>query len=336
MYQKMMIRRNKMIITGNITKTILFDPILAGADKLLILSSYASPNMASWYMKQLQERKTIPIEISLIIGMTAYDGISIYAHKGFVSLHNKYTSKSVRSFNCSYIFENPPIHSNVYIWLKQNKPETAFLGSADFTQSAFISSRQEIMEECFPSEALDYYNKAESRSCYCNHSEIDDMVIIRNHHPILDNEKDLFGSISCGAIESVQLPLLTNKGIVAEKSGLNWGQREKRNPNEAYIRIPITIAKKNFFPLNRHFTVLTDDGKTLILRVEQQDNKALTTPMKNSLLGEYFRNRLKLPNGHRIVKEDLERHGRTDVVFAKIDDELYYMDFSPNKIYGDK
>ena len=84
-----------------------------------------------------------------------------------------------------------------------------------------------------------------------------------------------------------------------------------------------------------HFTVLTDDGHQLILRAEQQNNKALTTPMNNSLLGEYFRNRLNLPNGHPVTKQDLERYGRTDVVFAKIDEELYYMDFSPKKALGD-
>ena len=324
------------MITGDITKPILFDPIAGGADKLLILSSYATPNMSSRYMKHQQEIKKAPIDITVIVGMTAYDGISIPAHKGFLSLHNTYTSKSVRSFSCNYISDNPPEHSNLYIWLKGEQPELAFMGSADFTQNAFISSRREIMEQCSPSEAYVYYREAESRSCYCNHSEIDDMIIMCNNHPILDNEATLIGSISCGTVDSVSLSLLTNKGVVAGTSGLNWGQRDKRNRNEAYIRIPIQIARQDFFPTDRHFTVLTDDGRQLILRVEQQNNKALTTPMNNSLLGEYFRNRLNLPNGHFITREDLERHGRTDVVFAKIDEELYYMDFSPKKALGNK
>ena len=151
------------MITGDITKSILFDPILTGADKLLILSSYATPNMASWYMKQLQEKKTDAVDISIIVGMTPFDGISIPAHQGFVSLHNVYTSKSVRSFSCSYLSDNPPEHSNLYIWLKGEKPERAFVGSADFTQNAFISSRREIMEECSITrcefEATQFFNE---------------------------------------------------------------------------------------------------------------------------------------------------------------------------------
>lgn len=54
----------------------------------------------------------------------------------------------------------------------------------------------------------------------------------------------------------------------------------------------------------------------------------IETPHNNSLIGEYFRNRLGLPNGAFVKKEDLIRYGRTDVTFYKIDDENYYMDFS--------
>jgi len=333
----MKLREIDMII-GDITNPVLFNPVEKGADQLLILSSYASPNMSSWYMKQLQERQTSPIDISLIVGMTSYDGISIYAHNAFLSLHKKYTSKSVRSFKCSYISDNPPEHSNLYIWLKDNRPKFAFVGSADFTQNAFISSRREVMDSCSPEEAFDYYSEAEKRSCYCNHSEIDELIRIGNSGTVLDSEKELKDSISCENLETIKLSLLTNKGIVAKTSGLNWGQRGKRNHNEAYIRIPITEARKKFFPIGRHFTVQTDDGKSLILRVEQQNDKALTTPMNNSLLGEYFRNRLNIPYGQPITTEDLEKYGRTDVVFAKIDEdgELYYMDFSKPKIFDSK
>ena len=73
---------------------------------------------------------------------------------------------------------------------------------------------------------------------------------------------------------------------------------------------------------------ITDDRHTLLLRVEQQNNKAITTPLSNALLGEYFRNRLGLHNGAYVTVNDLKRYGRTDVTFYKIDEEQYYMDFS--------
>lgn len=73
---------------------------------------------------------------------------------------------------------------------------------------------------------------------------------------------------------------------------------------------------------------LTDDRRSLLLRVEQQNDKAITTPISNALLGEYFRNRLGLAYGEYVTKQHLLNYGRTDVVFYKIDDEQFYMDFS--------
>lgn len=110
---------------------------------------------------------------------------------------------------------------------------------------------------------------------------------------------------------------------------MNWGQRKGREPNQAYIPLPSRIAKSGFFPLEkRHFTAITDDHHQLTLRVEQQNNKAITTPVRNSDLEEYFRNRLGLANGAYVTRDDLTRYGRTDVKFVKLDEETFYMDFS--------
>ena len=74
--------------------------------------------------------------------------------------------------------------------------------------------------------------------------------------------------------------------------------------------------------------MLTDDGKTLVCARAQENGKAIETPHNNSLIGEYFRGRLGLPNGALVSLEDLRRYGRTDMDFYKIDDETYYLDFS--------
>jgi hypothetical protein len=76
--------------------------------------------------------------------------------------------------------------------------------------------------------------------------------------------------------------------------------------------------------------VVTDDGKDFFCVRAQKDKEgqAIETPKNNSLLGEYFRYRLGLKNGEFITRTHLEKYGRTDVTFYKIDDEGYYMDFS--------
>jgi hypothetical protein len=45
-------------------------------------------------------------------------------------------------------------------------------------------------------------------------------------------------------------------------------------------------------------------------------------------MGEYFRNRLGLANGALVTLNDLQRYGRTDITFYKIDEESFYLDFS--------
>ncbi|WP_228378534.1 restriction endonuclease PLD domain-containing protein [Treponema endosymbiont of Eucomonympha sp.] len=101
--------------------------------------------------------------------------------------------------------------------------------------------------------------------------------------------------------------------------------------NQAYIQLPPTVYRSDFFPPKpQHFTVVTDDSKSFICKRAQKDEKGqcIHTPHNNSLLGEYFRNRLSLPNGAFVTRADLDRYGRTDVLFYKFDSENYYMDFS--------
>lgn len=305
-------------------QSLLIEPIKNGADSLFILSGYASPNMASWLIKNLREQNLLSAKISLIVGMTSYDGLSISSHSAFKEMHN-----SGAGFSCSYTADEPPIHSNLYISMKHNKPYTAFVSSADFTQRSFLSSQMEIAEQCNPEEAYKYYCEAENKSIYCTHNDVENTIILKQNHYIQDLENDITAKLSGSSIEIVTLSLLMSNGEIGSISGLNWGQREKRNLNQAYIPLPRKIAKSGFFPLNKqHFTVNTDDGKTLILRVEQQGDKAITTPLSNAQLGEYFRTRLGLSYGAFVKKSDLISYGRTDVDFYKIDDEEYYMDFS--------
>lgn len=75
------------MFTNNIAQRILFAPPFQGADTLLILSGYATPNMASWLIKSYQEQNMHHVNISLLIGMVPYDGLSVPIHEGFKELH---------------------------------------------------------------------------------------------------------------------------------------------------------------------------------------------------------------------------------------------------------
>lgn len=322
------------MITRNIEQAILFEPLRDDVNELYIVSGYATPNMLSWYIKNLEGKTRTPIRIHLLIGMIPYDGISVGAHDGFVQLIHDDKPEEVEQLECSYLFDTPAVNSNIYIWAKDGNPVSAFAGSAQFVQNAFVGARrQEVMLPCAADEAMREYESLIGRSIYINHAEIEEYITIHPTHPVFDRENNLVEGVD--ALERqgypvVHLSLVTKTGEPGRRSGLNWGQRPNRNPNEAYIPLPARIARRGFFPLEgeRHFTAITDDRRQLILRVEQQNDKAITTPARNSDLGEYFRNRLGLANGEFVDRATLEAYGRTDVAFVKIDEETYYMDFS--------
>lgn len=321
------------MITDNIAQTALFDPLISSVNELYIVSAYATPTMLSWYIKNLYHKTQAPIKVYLLIGMIPFDGISASVHEGFVQIIRSDLPQEISKLECSYIYDEPSVHSNVYIWAKDSVPLKAFTGSANFIQSSFVGHhRQEILCECNPSEAMQYYLSLVDRSIYAHHSEIEEYILIHPTHPVLDRENALvegYNILAQDGLEMVTLSLVTRSGDPGKRSGLNWGQRPNRNPNEAYIPLPTKIAKSGFFPLEkRHFVAITDDRHQLILRIEQQNDKAITTPARNSDLGEYFRNRLGLANGEFVTREALERYGRKDVIFVKLDEETYYMDFS--------
>lgn len=321
------------MVLKDIAKTVLFEPLSQDVNELYIVSGYATPTMLSWYIKNLYHKTQTPIRIHLLVGMVPFDGISVSVHEGFIQLVRGEQPQEIAKLECSYIYDAPAVHSNVFVWAKDGSPVLAFSGSANFVQSSFVGRhRQEVMNECDPQEAFEYYQSLIGRSIYVHHAEVEEYVVIHPTHAVLDLENALiegFDLMAQDGYQTVTLSLITRTGEPGKRSGLNWGQRPGRNPNEAYISLPSKIARSGFFPLEkRHFTAITDDRHQLILRIEQQNDKAITTPARNSDLGEYFRNRLGLSNGAFVTRADLDNYGRTDVVFLRLDEETYYMDFS--------
>ncbi len=312
--------------SGSLAQKILFDPITLGADKLCILSKEASPSMISWLLTTYDEKKIKGITVELIVtSLSDKGGVTKMTHEAFKEIHRlSHATNASNAFSCSYYYGTSIFTDNVLVWLFNEKPLKAYSFSCNFTQSDLLRHDGGLLSDYNEDSALIIFEQAIDKSIYCVNSEIEDFVVIGPAYVPTTEALNLKNP------NFITLSLVTKRtGEPGTKSGLNWGQRSKRNRNEAYIPIPRKIAKSGFFPLNeQHFLVVTDDHHTLQLRVEQQNDKAITTPTSNAQLGEYFRNRLGLRNGVYVRVEDLDAYGRRDVSFLKIDDEQFYMDFS--------
>lgn len=302
------------MITTNLYQEILVKPVELGASDLYIVSGFATASMAHRHLNE-PAIKDGEIKIRLIYGMAPVAGVSLADDAMFTRLSEN------GLFECHYRVEQPIVHSKVYVWLSQDTPIKAFIGSANYTQRGFLGHHQEeAMEETDPVIALQYCQSVLSGALEISHEDI------KEHITLFSPEHQNANTEDC-----VTLSLVTDDGIVARRSGLNWGQRpeQRRNPNQAYLRIPAKIARTEFFPPRAtQFTVRTDDGYSFIAVVAQDGDKAIHTPDGNNILGEYFRQRLGVPLGDLVTREHLDNYGRTDIRFCKLEDETFEMDFS--------
>ena len=289
------------------------------SDAFITLSGFATPGMVMTHREPLI-KKELSIKMNVFVGMVSFSGISAYHHENFKRLMTDYTD----TFSCSYLYKT--VHSKLFLWLKNGKPIISFCGSANYTTNGFLSTQEELLTECNPNEAYEYIQHFENESIYCNHPEVDDKFCITDrpykkpNTPTKQNKK---------VIDTIRLPLFSERtGKIHEKAGLNWGQRTGREPNQAYIPVPRDKAQSGFFPeRGKYFSVLTDDGIPFVCTIEQEGDKALSTPQNNSLLGEYFRNKLNVPLGKKVSLDDLDRYGSRYVTFSKIDDDEYLMSY---------
>lgn len=316
------------MFTQDLYNQILLDPPKRNPrlDSLFVVSGYATSAMAFRHLAESSAFK-----INLICGMTAHDGISLINHRGFRGL---VTGNFAGRFSCSYIHKGAPVHSKVYLWCAGDTPEIAYCGSANYTQTGFGDVRQkEAVVDCSPAAARDYYNSLIASTINCASGGVEGVVGVyadeRRKTKIKPAGKKV--TVDYSGLGKVTVSLLVKNGTVANRSGLNWGQRpeENRNPNQAYIALPAQVYRSDFFPSRPlRFTLLTDDGQAIVAARAQDASKAIHTPHDNSLLGAYFRKRLGLRDGAHVKASDLRAYGRTDIDFYKIDDENYYMDFS--------
>jgi hypothetical protein len=320
------------MIYSELYNEVLIKPSQEGADTLKIISGYATSAMASDHLEDLH-KKHLKVNISLLVGMCPSDGLSLSNHRGFQSIVNSEMDSFKNRFSCSYIYKAPSVHSKLYIWYRGKELFKVFIGSANYTQNAFYHQR-ELLAEINDDNIPEYRQLLEEESIFCNLSEADTLIRVHNdgnyYRQHIHEDKKLDADIKSSDIPQIKVSLLSSRtGEVQNRGGLNWGQRPGREPNQAYIQLPPEVYNSDFFPkAPQSFTVVTDDDKTFICRRAEKDEQGQTihTPQNNSYLGEYFRNRLGMANGVFITRQDLERYGRTDVVFYKIGDE-YYMDF---------
>lgn len=309
-------------LTSDLFEQVLVAPAMQlKADALQIVSGYVSSALAVQHLSHLdklkKDEKCHPdMTVQIIHGMAGCGGLSRSHHVLFREL-----VASHPSFHCFYLDDASGIHSKVYIWSRYGHPIQAFVGSANYTGRGFLGAQGEAVSTCQPDLAKAYFDQLHGNAIACIEPQIEDRLVIHD-----------YGNVQMSAQDSVELPLVMEKtGLPHRRAGLNWGQRPGREPNQAYIPIPTWVVNDNpcfFPPRGCPFTITTDDGEHISAVRAQDKGKAIESIPSNSILGRYFRMRLDIYPGARVEKRHLDRYGRHTVTLGKLDEDLYYLDFS--------
>lgn len=310
------------MFTNDLFEEALVAPIKQGCQELFVVSGFATATFVNRHLSQESNFK-----INLIIGMPGNRS----DHLGFLSLYKKFKGR----FRGFYITNSPQVHSKVYAWHKDGFPVIGFSGSANYTQPGFTGSQQVnqiVLDD--PLAITNFYDELLLRAIEMRDFKYDPSSLAITRPTII-------GSLFPGQIQwdvpdkRVTISFLDRRGIVSERSALNWGQRPElgREPNQAYLSLRKEARKEGFLPpVGETFTLITDDGVAIDCVVAQDGRKAIHSTFDNSEIGKYIRTRIGVPLGKLITASHLEKYGRTDYSIEKLDDETFYLDLSIQKV----
>ncbi len=302
---------------SNLFESVLKAPVEKNsATHLFAVSGYATPAL----IYQLMDINRPDIKLDLIYGMAKSDGVFKSHHEQFQNICKDQFLGRVRVF---YHTGLTPVHAKVYAWEGHAGPVIGYCGSANFTMNGFGKNLEAVSEDD-PIACKRFYCSCLPDCVCCLDPKVNDKVSITDKitwNKKNGKEKGIFetgpGPQGLVGFESIELDFIDKSGGVPIKSGINWGQRPNRDPDQAYIPI-----RKD------HFLVVCDDGFSFDAVIAQDGNKALECPSDNSVIGKYLRDRMGVDRGKLVGLDDFKKYGRTSVRVSKIDEETYYMDFS--------
>ena len=330
-----------MLFNDNLEEIIFHKHELIDTDELIIISGYIGPS-------PIKRLATLPFNCTVIYGMYGSDSIS-------KRLHNTLVDILANSQNIKLYYSKLPVHSKCYIWRQNGQIVSSLIGSANFSKNGLtIPYKESLADVTFDSfKALGvYYDQILSNSL----SYDSDNIKLKCANSLKSTSTN--SSIASISPDSCTMTLLdphTNE--VPEKSGLNWQNSNAHvSQDDAYIAIRKDYIRNypNIFPpkqssatslgngrlqrQNDSVEFIWDDGTVMEGLFEgSQDIDNITYPKnlcssrKKNELGVYIKQRLNLPKGSNISKNDLDRYGRTNIEITLLQEGVYYLDFSVTK-----
>lgn len=303
--------------------TLFFESVPQQATDFIALSGFLGPDP----IKKLEK---LPFKSAIIYGLQK-ENQKFLLHEQLVSLHNE---------NRKIFYPDIACHSKCYLWLKGNTPIKGLIGSANFSSNGLFNDYRETLLEVDENQLYvmkGYIEIILNSARECNTVEVKESTKI----------EDTYDKNIC---EMVLYDPRT--GQTQNGHGLNWGLADANvRPNDACI--PIRMEHIRMYPklfpalqpdpesrkgtLKEVIEFVWDDGVFMQGRLEGSQplpgsdiklpKQIASFPHKDEL-GIYIRERLNIPLGDKILREDLIKYGRDTISISIIEEGVYYLDFS--------
>ncbi|HEY8559455.1 MAG TPA: restriction endonuclease PLD domain-containing protein [Pyrinomonadaceae bacterium] len=304
---------------------LFFETYPNQATNFIALSGYLGPD-------PVIKLGDLPFNSKIIYGLQKENKRKMMPlHQQLVELHNN---------NRRIYYSDIACHSKCYLWLQGDLPIKGLIGSANFSSNGLYNDYRESLFEIDQNQlpALkEYVELILQSSKECNTVQIEEV-------PQLPPDYDK---------EICTMPLYDPAtGETQPSHGLNWGFSEPGNVRINDACIPIRMHHIRMYPqlfpprqpnlgggnhkLLEVIELVWDDGRVMQGRLEgsQPPNKEIKYPKQiasfpsKDIMGIYFRERLNVPQGQRILKEHLDLYGRDTVDVSLIGEGIYYLNFS--------
>lgn len=302
---------------GQATIAETFVELIADSDSVEIAVGYVSKASLE-ELDALIEIHHIQ-HISLVIGMYYVEGMPEGTYRTALAINEKWRASGVGEIRMTRAFK---YHGKLYLFLKDNLPKSAILGSANLgvikqeannIRQYEVSSITDQPAECI--DILRLIRKMQEPRCSANIADITDMPIIREINTSLtgvdtveqipQTEVALYDrhKTEVSFVLPIKVPAFAERhmddGKHYTKSNLNVSYaaprsaRKSRDWYETQFTVNKSITLLPGYPeKNVTFYVITDDGYTFKAHTTSDGNKQFSAVGDELILGRWIKGRL--------------------------------------------
>ena len=302
---------------------LFFESFPNQATNFIALSGFVGP-------EPIRNLGNLPFSSKIIYGLQKENQKSLL-HQQLVGLHNN---------DCKIYYPDIACHSKCYLWLKGQTPIKGLIGSANFSSNGLRNDYRETLLEVDDNQL--YVLKGYIEIILNSAKECDTVEVVEAAELSQDYDKEICDMILYDP----------QTGQTQNGHGLNWGFANANvRPNDACIPIRMEHVRKypKLFPplqpnpeirkgtLKEVIEFVWDDGLVMQGRLEGSQplpNSDLKFPKQiasfphKDEFGIYIRERLGIPLGQKILREDLMNYGRDTISVSLIQEGVYHFDFS--------